>query len=217
MKFACEIQTFATVKKGSRITLSLDDDATEIVLKGIQNYNKLPLICDLSVDIDERRQQLATISEDQRKKIYAIFNDIADSTGNITDVVKEAMKSMFVENSQHGEFSLSNCSRELAGDFIEFLIGWCFENGVQLADHPKEYFENVEDYLRLCINKKICCICGKPADIHHVDAVGQGRNRNKIDDSQMLKMALCREHHNEWHSVGGETFMAKYHAIGVLV
>ncbi len=217
MKFACEIQTFATVKKGSRITLSLDDDATEIVLKGIQNYNKLPLICDLSVDIDERRQQLATISEDQRKKIYAIFNDIADSTGNITDVVKEAMKSMFEENSEYGGFSLSNCSRELAGDFIEFLIGWCFENGVPLADHPKEYFGNVEDYLRLCIKKKICCICGDPAEVHHWDAIGMGRNRKTYDDKDHRKMALCRKHHSEVETIGRDTFCEKYHVIGVLV
>lgn len=217
MKFNAEIDHVRTLKKGAKIVLALDDENADYMMSHIQNFRKLPLTVELLVDCDEQKKRLAMINEEQRKKIYAIFNDIADHTGNITEAVKEAMKQMFTENSGYEMFSLSNCSRELARDFIEFLIGWCFENGVPLVDHPKEYFEDIEVYLRLCIEKKICCICGKPAEVHHWNAIGMGRDRKTYDDSDHKKMALCRTHHDEIETIGRDAFEQKYHVTGVLV
>lgn len=219
MRFNCEIQTFSTVKKGSRITLALDDAATEIVLKGIQNYNKLPLTCILSVDVEQRRQQLTMISPEQRAKCYAIIKDIAAYVGDSPDSMKLEMKRQFCTDKQQDEFSLANCSKELAGEFIEWLICWAFENGVELkhTGHPKDAFEDPEAYFRLCIRKKICCICGGPAEVHHFDAIGMGRDRRHYDDKDHRKMAVCRKHHSEVETIGRDTFCEKYHVIGVLV
>lgn len=221
MRFSCEIQTFSTVKKGSRITLALDDAATEVVLKGIQNYNKLPLTCILSVDVEQRRQQLAMISPEQRAKCYAIIKDIAAYVGDSPDSMKLEMKRQFCADKQQDDFSLASCSKDLAGEFIEWLICWAFENAVELkhAGHPKGVFDDPETYFRLCIEKKICCICGGPMDGpgHHVQAIGMGRNRKTYDDSGHERIALCRKHHTEAETIGWLTFSEKYHVIGVLV
>ena len=80
-----------------------------------------------------------------------------------------------------------------------------------LTEQLKEYFDDTERYVKACVRNRICVICGKPGDIHHLDAIGMGRNRNKIDDSGYRKICLCRVHHTEAHQVGWNTFTTKYH------
>lgn len=58
-------------------------------------------------------------------------------------------------------------------------------------------------------------MCGRPGEIHHVDAIGMGRDRNRVDDRRMRKICLCREHHTEAHKIGQPTFMKKYHVHGI--
>ena len=57
----------------------------------------------------------------------------------------------------------------------------------------------------------------KRAHIHHVDAVGSGRNRNEVDHTQLRLIALCAEHHQETHTIGWETFNKKYKVAGIKV
>ena len=57
---------------------------------------------------------------------------------------------------------------------------------------------------------RTCCNCGrKPADIHHVDAVGMGNNRKKINNSGRRFMALCRVCHTKIHTEGFSEFTNK--------
>ena len=114
-------------------------------------------------------------------------------------------------------FSLSNCSNELASDFIEFLINFAFENGVPMKEHPLKRVDDVDRYLLACIRHKVCCICGRRAEIHHVDVIGMGRDRQTYDDSKHRKMALCRQHHTEVGQIGQDVFNEKYHVYGVIV
>ncbi|MHB8171232.1 MAG: putative HNHc nuclease [Thermincolia bacterium] len=49
-----------------------------------------------------------------------------------------------------------------------------------------------------------------------VDVIGMGRDRREYDDSKHEKIALCREHHTEAHTIGWKTFAGKYHVIGLV-
>lgn len=211
MKFKCEIGGFNLLKNGSKLTLTIDKDQTSRVIQHLNNFNDMPLICSLEIDAPERLIQLSQITPDQRKKIYALFRDIASHTGDTADNTKENLKAAFCSNREIEGFSLSNCSAELAGDFIEWLIYFCFENGVPLAENPREYLDDIERSLAVFIEHRLCIICGQPADIHHVDTIGMGRDRRKVDDSDYQKWPLCRKHHTEAHTIGVETFAAKYH------
>lgn len=131
------------------------------------------------------------ISSAQRKKIYAMLADIA-------------------------YFSLSDCSMEVAREYITFLLDFVLQHDIPISDLGVHRTDDIERYLWSCIKYKRCCICGKPADIHHVDAIGKGRNRKDYDDSGHRKMALCREHHSEAHNIGVDSFEAKYHVFGVI-
>ena len=157
-----------------------------------------------------------TITVEQRKKIYALLADIAEHTGYTPDETKQIMKIKFMVSKDKDYFSLKDCSLETAGEFIDFLIDFCFCENIQLSDFGINRTCNVNAFLIMCLKHKKCCICGKPADEHHEDAIGMGNNRRKVDDSKKRKMALCREHHEERHKMGEYSFNAKYHVYGVV-
>lgn len=217
MKFKCEIDNLKTLKKGMKITLAIDDENTINVMKDIYNFMDKPLEVELLIDSVEEVERLKQITPDQRKKIYATMRDIADYIGEDPESTKHNLKRDFLSGSEYDEFSLSNCSNELASDFIEYLLNFALENGVPLKEHPLKRVDDVDRYLLACIRHRVCCVCGRPAEIHHVDAIGMGRDRKTYDDSEHKKMALCRQHHTEAHQIGVDTFNRKYHVYGVIV
>ena len=216
MKFPAEIDNQKTIKKGMKITLMVEKKDMIEVMKNLHKFIDKPLQVNIQVNAEKRQEELSTISADQRKKIYAIFKDIADQTGSNKDYVKDNLKKMFIQNTGYNKFSLSNCNKELANDFIEFIIEFAFEYGVELNEHPKKLIDDIEAYLKICLKNKICAICGRQAEIHHVDTIGMGHNRNKVDDSGKRKISLCRKHHSEAHNEGWETFKENHHVKGVI-
>ncbi len=216
MRIPCEIDTTRTLKKGMKITLEIDDEHKRSVLQHLYNFEDMPLIVTFEIDAVERQKELERISPEQRKKIYAIFRDIDDACGQGVDSIKYELKKMFLAETEYEMFSLSNCEKTLAIDFTEFLIRFCFEQGIPLRDNPKDAFEDIKRYLRLCLDKHICCICGQESTLHHWDAIGMGRDRNKADDSNLRKIALCPEHHAEAEQIGKVEFKKKYHVWGII-
>ena len=75
-----------------------------------------------------------------------------------------------------------------AGEFIEFILEWCFKNEVPFR-HQK-YFVGKEHtrMLFLYLKHRKCFISGDRGDVAHYDPVGMGQNREKIDHS---KNVLC--------------------------
>lgn len=141
---------------------------------------------------------------------------MASYMGDTADNVKETMKNSFIQVTEYEDFLLSDCSKECAGDFIEYLIRICFEMGIPLSESPADGFNDVDKYLEICLQLKKCCICGRPGEVHHRDAIGAGRDRQHYDDSCNRKMCLCRTHHTEAHNIGRDAFESKYHVYGII-
>lgn len=156
------------------------------------------------------------ISAIQRRKIYANIADIAYYCGEVPEYTKELFKFLYISETGAPYFSLSDCSMETAKEYISFLIDFALQHDIPLSDPGLQRTDDIERYLWSCIKHKRCCLCGKPADIHHVQAIGAGRDRRNYDDSEHKKMALCREHHSEAHNIGVESFKKKYHIFGVI-
>lgn len=216
MKFKCEIDNIRTLKKGMKLTLAVDDEQTRELMKYIYNFMDKPITMEFLIDEEEQAERLKQISEDQRKKIYAILKDIAESTGDNLENTKENLKIEFIQHSQYDMFSLSNCSKELASDFIDFLINFAFENGIPMSEHPLERTDDIERYLAACLRHKVCAVCGQIGEEHHWDAIGMGNDRKTIDDRKLRKICLCRKHHAEAHTIGREAFEKKYHVYGIV-
>lgn len=152
-------------------------------------------------------------SVQQRRLFFALLHDIE----TCFVVPSEFLKSMFYTQYEYytagKEISLSDGTKSSVSDanvlldlVIDFMFEWHvpFKKGYELL--PKE--ENY--YLYQCCRHRVCTICSKYADIHHIDVVGR-TNRNKVDHTKRHVMALCRVHHSEIESIGSAKFSAKYH------
>ena len=161
------------------------------------------------------------ITAPQRKFINALCRDIARYTGDAIDQVREQRKLEFIHDKGLPYFSTSelakNCSVSLASQFISYIVDFCLDNDIGLAEAPLHYLDDIKPYLIKCLWMRKCVICGKPGEVHHVDAVGSGRNRRKVDHSKHNLMCLCREHHTESHNRGQHTFMQLHHVVGVIM
>lgn len=155
------------------------------------------------------------ISAEQRAKIYAVFRDIAEYTGYDERDVKVLMKAEYLsEDDERKAFSLSDTTMTNAGEFIDFLLSKCLERDIPLTEPPTVGCYDLEKIMFACLMNKKCCVCGRTAELHHIDAVGMGGNRKTMHHEGKRVMALCREHHTEYHGTGTD-FFEKYHVIGI--
>ena len=91
------------------------------------------------------------------------------------------------------------------------------ENDVPSSRPLAEYADDVERYVFACLIHKKCAVCGRKAELHHVDRVGMGRDRREICHIGMQALPLCREHHQEAHQHGDKALLEKYHLVTVTI
>jgi hypothetical protein len=161
-----------------------------------------------------------SITGKQRRKVFAIIGEIAEYVEGIRNAqtveeTKELMKMEFMlsrmESQERKLFSLANVDETTASCFIDFLIEFCVQNNIPMSISPLEYCEDIGKYIYACLVNKKCAICGKPADLHHVQSVGSQGYREKINHIGLEALPLCREHHTESHKIGQTDFIEKYH------
>lgn len=157
-----------------------------------------------------------TITAEQRKKAYALINDIARWSGHLPEEIKAYSKAGYCAESGEEDFSLGSCSVTTAREYITYLIDFCLRNEVPCMDLLLNRTDDIGRYLYLCLKYKRCAICGKPADFHHCEGFrpGMGMDRDEVPSLGILGMALCRVHHGECHMIGEHTFEEKYHVYG---
>lgn len=185
-------------------------------------------------DCDIRLNDGRGISNAQRRKIFALVNDIGDYVSRINnkreyEEMLRSLKLLYLHDMTDNEsvrrlltlryceltdidvFSLSDTDVSTARDFISWLIEKCIDFDIPTNDSLLNLTEEMGRYLYRCVAKRRCAICGKKADIHEVEKVGAGRNRRKIHHLGQQVQPLCRLHHREAESIGQDTFNEKYH------
>lgn len=163
--------------------------------------------------VDFEVADLRKASVQQRRLFFALLHDIE----TYFVVPSEFLKSMFYTQYEFytagKSISLSDTTESSVNDantlldlVIDFMFEWRvpFKKGHELLPKEEDY------YLYQCCRHRVCTICSKYADIHHIDVVGR-TNRNKVDHTKRHVMALCRVHHNEIESIGAIKFAQKYH------
>lgn len=155
------------------------------------------------------------LSEKQRKSCYALIKEISEFTGMGLDPTKEYMKIKFLAEDLNETadkiFSLSNAPMSLVCAFQKFLVRFILDWDIPCEFPLLNFVDDVGDYLYGCLVNKKCCVCGVPSDLHHMDAVGMGRDREEIVHEGMRVLPLCRLHHNEVHTMGKQKFLRQYH------
>lgn len=157
------------------------------------------------------------ISAEQRKKAYATIRDVADYTGYLPEEMKEKLKYQHIIRTGDAYFSLSNCSMDMAREFINTILEFALEWGIPLSEGGIDRTDDIGRYLYYCIKYKKCAICGKDGEIHHEDAIGMGNDRRAVDDSDYRKICLCRKHHAIAHQMGVVRFRKMYKVYGIVV
>ena len=154
------------------------------------------------------------ISAEQRRKIFAMIRDIADWSGDIPEYIRQCTEFNFRLEYGFEPFSLSDCEMSIAKEYISYLIDFCFMHGVPTRDTLLNRTDDIGKYLYSCLEHRRCAVCNEKADIHHIDTVGMGNNRNKIAHLGKEAIALCRKHHTEAHQQGN-AFFDKWHIYGI--
>lgn len=198
--------------------LSVSEDGTAVIAAPIDTYILTHRkVKEAYIDYIDSRP----LSDKQRRMCYALINAIAEWSGETTEGTKTALKLEFWQNHidtlADKIFSLSNAPMSLVAEFQRYLVRFIIDNDVPLKFPLLDYVDDIKDYTYSCLIHKKCVICGKRADLHHIDAIGMGNDRNDVQHIGREVMSLCREHHTEIHLLGKSEFMEKYHLDGGII
>ena len=203
------------------VTLRMSDDD----LRTLQKYHAT-----------NQQQVLSVVASDdneptpkQRRFAFAILKDIWNSqVGGVWLETKETMREHFYTmyeyyyGMEYGEFSLSDNKgkKSNTNEFINMLLDYAALHDIALSVKPLNELEpqEIAHWEYQCLMNKCCVICGKrPSDLHHLDTIGSGGNRQHTDHLGHRAVQLCREHHNLAHSLGIETFMQRFKINGIKI
>ncbi len=178
----------------------------------LSQANEMYLDCGEALEIDVRLIDKRSITDQQRKFIFALCNEIAYYTGDDKEYIRLLMQ-QYNSNLRGIEVeSLSTCSMTYANGLIDTIINFCIDREIPFAKEliiENGYtFDEKQTYAMAL--KRVCVICGQRADIYHVDHIGMGNDRNKISHIGKKALPLCRKHHTECHIKGNE-FYDMYH------
>ena len=156
------------------------------------------------------------VSRAQQKKAYALLQAICRWTGYTPMETEKTMtKQMFICSQSPtlaDNFSLADCSREIARLYITFLIDFCLLHDIPCGEPLYKLCEDIPRYVYIASLHKRCAVCGKKAELHHAQGgtIGMGNNRNKVNHIGRPCLPLCRDHHTELHKIGEKSFLERY-------
>lgn len=160
------------------------------------------------------------ITRPQQKISHALIRDINDYSNNERFIQNEEdeLKIRFcIDRGLPFErlFSLSNCSKDLATQFISWLVEYCFYYDIPFDGKDLHLVHDLNRKLFLSALHNRCFVTqARRQDavlhIHHVNAVGIGK-RSKVEHRGRYYMILRAELHNEIHQLGYKRFCEKWH------
>ncbi|MGX7745669.1 putative HNHc nuclease [Rhodopseudomonas parapalustris] len=136
------------------------------------------------------------ITPEQRKKIFATCQDIADYIGEPRELIRYDLISKYAEETGIEFFSLSECSLETARELINYILNYVMENDIPLTGVGTERTDDINSYLYGCIKHKKCCCCGKEGHLY------------KFKDNNYI--SLCNIHYDEAKVRGLKEFQERY-------
>ena len=160
MKLEGSINGISIQKTGVKVTFMLDEVNKEFAMQTLSKFVDKPITLELLVDAKRVIEGFDKISDDQRKKIYALIKEFASEYCDTEDNVKIMLKlSCHNEHGTPKELSFSDCTKTQANVFIEHLLSVAQEQGYDLASqHMEKTPELSQCYL--AVQTKKCVLCG---------------------------------------------------------
>lgn len=193
-------------RDGNELRIKLFDELTDEEVSRYRIGERLFAVVEL-FDPD-------SITNEQRRHIYALLGDFSDYTGYTLESAESLFKVKFMHHEMLDELpslGTNNMTKTVASKFIEYIIIWYIQNDIPFRKDQFYLPTESSKYIYWATITRHCVICGKKhAQIAHYEAVGMGRNRNKIDHTKHHVLALCDDHHKEQHQIGWTEFAKKY-------
>lgn len=179
----------------------------------LSQANEMYLECGECLEVDVKVVDKRHITDQQRKFIFALCNEISYYTGDDREYIRLLMQQYNANLREIEVESLSTCSMTYANNLIDTIINFCIDKEIpfakELLEENKYTFDEKQTYAMAL--KRVCVVCGQRADIHHVDTIGMGNNRQKVSHIGKKALPLCRSHHTNCHEIGDDAFIEKYH------
>lgn len=160
------------------------------------------------------------VTRPQQKIAHALIRDIDDYSNNERFIqnTEDDLKTRFcidIGLSYDKLFSLSNCNKDLATQFISWLVEYCFHHDIPFDGKDLHLAFNINRMMFLSALHNRCFVTGARRQdavlhIHHVNVVGMGKRKN-VDHRGRYYMILRAELHNEVHQLGYDEFCEKWH------
>lgn len=154
------------------------------------------------------------ITEEQRKKAWVLISDIAEGTnrwGRLRDAVHKEMKQMFCEQNYINRFSLSNCSRNTARKYIEFLASYILKNNISSSILEEDFDDSTPKMLYARLMSGKCMICDEDYSRFYVDDGIELKltSSDKLEKGEKV-YCLCDKHGDYLEKKGKNLFNQVY-------
>lgn len=178
-------------------------------------------------------QTVQTLSLKQMKLAHILLKELGEMIGYTGQEMRILLQNDFCKLREIEYFSLSPnktkaASKEIANDFITYIIEWAILNNYNLILHEgygenktirsvREVVPEIRRYVLACLSAKACAVCGTyhNVELHHYDSVNSIGGYEHCDGLKTRFMSLCREHHSLYHSIEQKEFENRYHIEGV--
>lgn len=179
----------------------------------LSQANEMLLDSGDSLEVSMKLVDKRHMSDEQRRFIFKLCSIVEFETGLDKELFRGNMMTVYNNLYNDDLKSLTQYSMSDANKLIDLIITMMIDKEIPieinvLKDNSFKFNAN-HTYL-MCF-KRTCVVCGRRADLHHVDSVGMGYNRNKISHVGKRMLPLCRAHHNQAHDKGNNWFIDYYH------
>ena len=147
----------------------------------------------------------------QQGAVGAIIGEIEKQTGHRRGELWDFFKRKFEKEQGREEsdelISFTKYSRKQTMDYIDFLLRECSENDWHLEHDTWKGLEMKQAYRAARFNKS--CVCGEKRNIHfhHLDVIGMGNDRRKVDPkNEGVGLHLCAACHSKIHTGGWQQY-----------
>ena len=186
--------------KGNMLAIEFEDEINSNFLELLANKDDNLA----KVEFLDNRQ----MSQKQNALSHVLIADVARWSYDEPKWIESVLK-YYYEAKSGVYFEHSRATKNEATEWIGFLIEFILKNDIPLEKRYQYLLEN-NKWFYYCLKYRKCCICGKHADVCHIEVVGMGRNRKKISHENFTFYAGCRFHHQEEHRIGTKNFLNKY-------
>ena len=185
---------------GNKLVIEFEDEINSNFLELLANNDDNLA----KVEFLDNRQ----MSQKQNALSHVLIADVARWSYDEPKWIESVLK-YYYEAKSGVYFEHSRATKNEATEWIGFLIEFILKNDIPLEKRYQYLLEN-NKWFYYCLKYRKCCICGKHADVCHIEVVGMGRNRKKISHENFTFYAGCRFHHQEEHRIGTKNFLNKY-------